>query len=108
MYWITGALGFLLVIAPYMLGFTDNSAAFWTSGILGGLTLIVSAVEWVRRGTDRFEYWIAALAGLATVSAPFVLRFDHIATALWTSLTVGILLTIFASAKIFSDQTRYA
>lgn len=108
MFWITGILGFLLMVAPYVLGYADNSAAFWTSGILGLVTLGVSVLEWVRRGSERWEYWIAALAGITAVSAPFLFGFGEVTQALWTSIGIGVLLTIFAGTEIFSDEGTYA
>ena len=108
MYWITGILGFLLIAAPYMFGYTDNSSAFWTSGILGGLTVAASAIEWLRRGTEKWEYWVAGLSGIAAISAPFLFRFDQITQALWTTVGVGVLLTIFAGTKVFSQESTNA
>ncbi|CAN5180268.1 hypothetical protein BH09PAT1_BH09PAT1_7220 [soil metagenome] len=108
MYWITGILGFLLMVSPYFFGYADNSAAFWTSGIVGGITLIVSSIEWVRMGTEKWEYWTAAALGIIAVSAPFIFGFSHITQALWITIGVGVLLTIFAASELFSDENIYA
>ena len=38
MYWLTGVLGLILVVAPFIMGYTENLAALWTSIILGKTT----------------------------------------------------------------------
>jgi uncharacterized membrane protein HdeD (DUF308 family) len=43
-YYLTGVLGILAIIAPFVLGFQSTSSAFYASLILGIVELIVSAV----------------------------------------------------------------
>lgn len=105
MYWITGILGFALASAPFLLGYADNSVAMWTSVILGGATLFVSYLEGLAADKDRWEYAVAALVGLGIIAAPFVLGFGGLTVAMWTSVAIGVLLTIIAGTKLYYGRT---
>lgn len=107
MYWATGILGIVLLVAPYLFGYTSHTAAFWTSLALGGVVLVISVLEGVRRGQDMWEYWVATIAGIGAVVAPFIFRFDNITAAFWTTLGVGVLLAILSASKVFSGTNTY-
>jgi hypothetical protein len=64
-------------------------------------------VEGYSYDKDRWEYVVAALVGIAAISAPFVLGFSGIATAMWTSVAVGILLALTAGSKLYYDQSSF-
>lgn len=50
MYWFTGLLGVLMVIAPWMLRFSDNTMALWTSIVLESVLLVNGCPEKDREG----------------------------------------------------------
>lgn len=104
MYWITGILGLALAISPFVLGFSGDMVALWTSLIIGGVTLIVSLIEGARADREKWEYWTAAILGLIAIAAPFVFGFSSQATATWTSVVVGILIAILAGSKLSMGQ----
>jgi uncharacterized membrane protein len=101
MYWITGILGLALVAAPYVLGYSDNTTAMWTSVILGLVVVLVSIIEGVVRDPSKWEYWVAGIAGLLALIAPFALGFSSLATAMWFTVVVGALLLILDGYEIF-------
>ncbi len=97
MYWLTGLLGILLIISPFALSFNGDMPALWTTVILGLAVLIVSAYKAVTHDHARWEYWVAVIAGILAIIAPFVLGFSTLATALWASIILGlIVLTVSA------------
>ena len=81
MYWLTGILGILLIIAPFILGYRGDSPALWSNVILGAIVVIVSAIKAYIPDTTRWEYWIAGIGGVLAVIAPFVLHFSAVAAA---------------------------
>lgn len=107
MYWITGILGLALMVAPSILGYSANATAQLTSLVLGAVVVIVSVVKASVRGVSKWEYWVAGIAGVLTVLAPFVLSFSAHATALWTSIILGAVVAILASLEVFRQpQTK--
>lgn len=108
MYWLTGILGFALTIAPFVFGYSENTAALWTSVIIGITTLSVSWIEGAQEDREDWEYWTAAVLGLVAVIAPFVLGFGSHAVAMWTSVIVGALLAIIAGSKLLMTDKKFA
>lgn len=102
MYWITGILGLILAISPYMFGYSNDAAALWTSLIVGGATIVVSLLEATRADRDQWEYWVAGILGLFAVIAPFILGFGGNTSAMWTTVVIGILIAIFAGSRLFT------
>jgi hypothetical protein len=100
MYWFTGISGLLLAISPYVLGFTDNTAAFWTSLVVGGAILVASLFEAAETDKDPIEYWFLGALGIVAIAAPFVLNFTGITEALWMNIVVGGLVLVGAAGKL--------
>lgn len=100
MYWMTGILGLALAVAPFVLGYSNNVAALWTSLLIGGATIIASGIEWAQADKEKWEYWIVAIFGLVAIASPFLFGFGGHATAMWTSVVVGILMALFAGSRL--------
>ncbi len=102
MYWITGILGLILASAPYIFGYSNDTAALWTSLIVGGATIVVSLLEATRADREQWEYWAAGILGIVAVISPFMFGFGGNTNAMWTSVVVGILIAIFAGSRLFT------
>lgn len=102
MYWITGILGLILALAPFLFGYSGDSAALWTSVLVGGATIIVSLIEGARADKEQWEYWAAGILGLIAIIAPFIFGFGTNTSAMWTSLVIGALIVIFAGSRLFT------
>ncbi len=106
MYWVTGVLGILLIIAPFVLNYSTDMPALWSNVILGLAVLIVSAIKGLIPDTTRWEYVIAGLGGLLAILAPFVLRFTVVAAALWTSVVLGVIVLLLAIYEVYQLNMR--
>lgn len=108
MFFITGLLGVALAVAPWILNYSNDSTAMWTSVIVGGLVALASAVKGVLLDTEgenaNWEYWIAGIAGIAAIAAPFILGFTALTAALWTSIIVGALVVIISGYEVVVTQ----
>jgi hypothetical protein len=104
MYWITGTLGLILASAPYIFNYSNDTAALWTSLIVGGATLVVSLMEAARSDREQWEYWTAGILGLIAVISPFILGFGANTSAMWTSVIVGVLIALFAGSRLYSTK----
>jgi bacteriorhodopsin len=106
MFWFTGILGILLVIAPFVLGFMTNPMAMWSSIILGLLIVIVSGVKAAMHDAARWEYWVAGILGILSVVAPFVLGFSALHRALITSIVLGFIVVLLAGYQLFTPHQQ--
>ena len=79
-------MGMVLIAAPWMLGFADNSAATWVPVLLGVGTIIYSLFTdyelGVFRGISmRGHLWLDALSGIFLAASPWLFGFsDRVST----------------------------
>lgn len=110
MFWITGLLGLVLATAPWIFNYSGDNTAMWTSVIVGGVVVVASAVKgWMQQSEiedANWEYWVAALAGIVAIGAPFVLGFTALTAALWTSIIVGALVLIASGYEVIITQPK--
>ncbi|MGE5140293.1 MAG: SPW repeat protein [Rudaea sp.] len=105
MYWLTGLLGILLIISPFVLNFRGDMPALWSTVILGLAVLVVSAYKAVTHDHARWEYWAAAIIGILAIIAPFVLGFSMLANALWASVILGVIVLILSAYELWRMQS---
>lgn len=106
MYWVTGLLGLAFIVAPFALGYSGDPFALWTSIVLGVIVALVSGYKAVAHDTARWEYVVAAIAGLLAVFAPFIFGFTALTIAMWTSIILGAILAILAGYQGFFAARR--
>ena len=104
MYWLTGFIGLASIAAPYLLGYTDQSTAYWVSVGFGALLVGLSAIEWYGADKENWEYWVAVVLGAGLATAPFLLGFANHSTALWTSMIVGLATIVAAGSRLFMER----
>lgn len=110
MYRIMGVLGILAIASPFILNFSSNQTAMWSSVILG-IVLVISAVfEWIDEDKTSWEYYLAEFTGLAALAAPFMLGFGSLSSAVWTLVLIGIITVAISAARLFlgRDMTSYS
>lgn len=106
MYWLTGLLGIVSAAAPFMLGYSQDITALWTSLGVGVVLIVASIFEGLAEDREAWEYWLAGIVGVAAIAAPFVLGFAGLAAALWTLVIVGLVAILVAGVKLFPGQTQ--
>ena len=102
MYIITGLVGLAAIAAPFVLGFTSNTAALWTNLIVGAVLITASVAEAIEQDRDNIEYRVAAIFGIGAIAAPFVLGFADHTQALWTSIGVGVVAILAAGWRLIN------
>lgn len=107
MYLLTGFLGLILIVAPFLFGYNGDTIALWTSLVIGAILIIDSVFEGIAADRERWEYWVAGIVGVAAVFAPFVLGFSASAAALWTLVIVGVVTIVAAWTKLFPWRAQY-
>lgn len=107
MYLVIGILGLLSIIAPYVLGYSQDNVALWTSLTIGAILIVSSVLEGLAADKDRWEYWVAGIAGVGAILAPFVLGFSGLASALWSLIIIGVVAVAASWSKLFPGRTEY-
>ena len=98
MEWLIAVLGLVLVAAPFVLGYQDQTAALWTSIALGVVVAVVAGYKAVMGDKARWEDWLAMLAGLLAIALPFIF-FSAETAAVWTSVVIGALVVLLAGYR---------
>ena len=107
MYLLTGFLGIVSLLAPFLLGYNADMAAMWTSLAVGAVLLVAAVFEGYARGKEKWEYYLAGIVGLGAIIAPFVLGFSMLSAAFWTLVIVGVVAILTAGMGLFPGQTEY-
>lgn len=107
MYLLTGVLGLISAAAPFMLGYSDNSAALYTGLGVGAVLIITTVLEWAAEDKQMWEYWTAGIVGVGAIAAPFVLGFSGLTNAVWTMIIVGLVTVLAVGTKLFFKRTEY-
>lgn len=108
MYWLTGILGILLILSPFVLGYRGDTPALWSSVILGVVVVVLSAIKGLFPDQTRWEYWAAVILGILAILAPFVLRFSAVAAALWASVILEVIVVVLAGYKVLTMRAQKA
>ena len=106
MYWLLGILGLALASAPFLVGYMQNTQAAFISILFGVLVIAMSVLEFYRKETDKWEYWVALILGVGTIASPFVLGFSTHFEAVWTTLILGTLIAIGSISMLYMNTFR--
>ena len=107
MYLLIGLLGLVSIISPYLVGYSENAIALWTSLSVGAILLVASILEGIAADKERWEYWVVGIVGVGAVLAPFVLGFSALTTALWTLVIIGLATILVAWMKLFLGRPHF-
>ena len=87
--------GIWLIIAPFILAYTNLQIAMWNDVIVGILVALIALIRAFGGGWAGAS-WITGLLGIWLVIAPFVLNYGEKPTPRWNDIILGILVVIFA------------
>ena len=102
MYWLTGILGVLLILSPFVLSFSNDMPAFWSSVVLGVIILVVSAIKGLIPDKTRWEYIVAGIFGILAIIAPFALNFAGVKPAETTSIVLGVVVVVLSAVQLYN------
>ncbi|MFC7398700.1 SPW repeat protein [Chelatococcus sp. GCM10030263] len=86
-------VGIILIIAPYLLGFADGTAAQWVPMILGATTIVYSLLTNYELGAVRIlpmpvHLGLDGLSGLLLAASPWLFGFAD--RVFWPHLIIGL------------------
>jgi site-specific recombinase len=93
--WLGVGLGVWLLVSPWALGYSDQSAATMNALILGSVLVLEEMLEVVVH--EMVEEWIDLVAGLWLMISPLVLGFAGQTAASVNTVAVGLLTVLFAA-----------
>ena len=82
MYRIIGLLGILIMIGPFVFGYSGDPFALWVNLIIGFVVSDLAIREALMHDRERWEYWAIVIFGFGLIGAPFLLGFGTMTTAL--------------------------
>ena len=101
--WIMLISGLMLFAAPWAMGFDDDVLAArtaWVGGIViavMGLAALVQFAEW--------EDWVALVAGVLMIVAPWTLGFGDLHAAVWAFVLLGLITALASVSEIYTLHT---
>lgn len=100
--------GIWLIIAGFVLGYSNQLTPLWNDIILG---IIVLVVAWIRLGNIGAVpgiAWVNLLAGIWLFCSPWILGFANQPTPLWNNIILGILVVVLAAWGLSTSHRRSA
>ena len=97
--WINLVLAILLVISPWVLGFSATAASYNAviAGLIIGLVAVGAIVAFA-----QWEEWVNLVVGVWVFIAPFVLGFSIEAPAMWTHVVIGLVVAVLAAYELWT------
>ena len=91
-----------LIVAPFVLGFSDQSNVMWNSIIVGIIVGVLAAYHiWAEPG-QSWPSWVNAVLGLWVIASPWVYGNADMAEVMWNGIIAGI---IVAALGLWSALT---
>lgn len=101
MYGLIALIGITSLFAPFVFGYSDNSAALWTNLTVGFVLTSVSLFERLARDKENWEYWVVGGIGCVAVLAPFVLGFSRQGEAFLATFILGVTAVVISAYKLY-------
>jgi hypothetical protein len=96
---LAALIGVWFIIAPWVVNFSDDKGALWTSVIIGAVQVISSLLGFVGSGWTAWQNWISLLAGVWFIIFPFIYTVNN--GEIWASVVLGAV-TVIISLWILS------
>ncbi|MFF2449638.1 SPW repeat protein [Neobacillus sp. NPDC058068] len=103
---LNALIGIWFFIAPWVMGFSDQSGALWLSLILGAIQFIVALWGYSKSGWDSWQSWISLITGIWFIIFPFIYSLSD--GEVWSSVILGILTALFSLWNLGSKASSNA
>jgi hypothetical protein len=95
-------LGLVLLLSPWIFGFSAAAAPAWSAWIAG--LLIALAGAGALAGHAYPAAWANLVLGVWAIVAPWILAFHDLAAALWSHLVLGVLVLLAAAVALWMEH----
>lgn len=95
-------LGLWMIASPWALAYQSEATAMANALIVGGLVVILAALEVFK--LKAWEEWTSFALGLWLAMSPWVLGFDVVVIAMANALIVGLVIAALALWALGTDR----
>ncbi|WP_259394366.1 SPW repeat protein [Priestia aryabhattai] len=95
-------IGIWFIIAPWVIGFSDQSGALWSSIIFGIIQVIVSLWGYDKPGWNSWQNWISTITGVWFVIFPFIYSLTK--GEVWSGVILGLITIVFSLWSLGSNS----
>lgn len=89
--------GIWLIIAPFVLNFSDTSAALWNSIIIGVVVAFLAGTRATEEGNKvTWPSWVNLILAVWLILTPFMFAFTDVGMAYGNTLIFGIVVAVLA------------
>ncbi|GIN86687.1 hypothetical protein J6TS2_30730 [Heyndrickxia sporothermodurans] len=103
---LNALIGVWFIIAPWVIGFSDDSGALWSSVILGAIQAIVALWGYNNPGWNSWQSWITVITGVWFIVFPFIYSLSN--GEVWASVILGAITVIFSFWNMGSNSNSRA
>jgi nitric oxide reductase large subunit len=96
---INAVLGLVLLVSPWLLGFTDESNAAWNAWIFGIAITVIAGAALSQRQT--WEEWVNLILGIWVAISPWAVGFTNLTAASWLHLVIGVIVAVLAAVELW-------
>jgi len=95
-------IGAWFILAPWVIGFSDQSGALWSSIIFGIIQIIVSLWVCNKHGWTSWQNWVSLITGIWFVIFPFIYSLTD--GEVWSSVILGVITIILSLLNLGSNS----
>jgi hypothetical protein len=112
--WLGVVGGIWLILAPFILNYSNIDNALWNDIIVGAAAILLTgfcALTALRLETSQMRLiagGLSILAGVWLIIAPFLLNYSNIENALWNDIITGALFIIVGIYAVVYHRPRFA
>lgn len=83
---LSALIGLFFILAPWLIGFSDNGNAVRTSLIMGIVLASASVLAIGQAGWNSWQLWTSFIAGIGFIMFPFIYGFSWMLAGLYVIL----------------------
>ena len=95
-------LGAALFVAPWLLGFSAETAPAWTAWLTGAAIALVGILNYADDAS--WPAWTNLAVGVWAVISPWVVQFTSAETAMWTHTVIGAAVVASSIWQLFGGE----
>jgi SPW repeat len=103
---LNALIGVWFIIAPWVIGFSDQAGALWSSIIFGIIQIIVSLWGGDKPGWNSWQNWVSVITGVWFVIFPFI--YSLTVGEVWLSVILGLITILFSLRNLGAHSNSKA
>lgn len=99
--WADLMLGLLILLSPWLMGFTEARQPTINAFVVGGLIIALSALA--IRHLEPWEEWVQIAFGIWLILSPWLLDYSAANGARSSHVALGLLITLLAASELWEE-----